>query len=228
VIDLRCGDSVRLLAEDPALRLVDAVVTDPPYGMRWRTDSKRYSGGRSSKSCRLKQHQRGLNLGRSDWGPVLNDDRPFDPSPWLDFKRVILWGSNHFAARLHVGSTLVWIKRADRHFGTFLSDAEIGWMKGGHGVYCYRQRYGNGSLRKEGGGQKLHPNQKPIGLFRWCYSRLKLKPGMTVLDPYMGSGSAGVASLEMGLRYIGVDIDPANVEIARRRLASITPSLALA
>jgi site-specific DNA-methyltransferase (adenine-specific) len=222
VIDLRCGDSVRLLAEDPALRKVDAVVTDPPYGMGWDTDSTRFSAG----DPKLWKYR---GVGRSDWTPVVGDDAPFDPSPWLPFRRVILWGSNHFGARLPVGTTLVWIKKkADRHFETFLSDAEIAWMKGGHGVYCHRLSFPTPIRLKEGGGRTLHPNQKPVGLFRWCYQRLKLRPGMTVWDPYMGSGSAGVAALEMGLNYIGSDIDPANVEIARRRLASVTPGLALA
>lgn len=209
---LHCGDSVQLLAEDPALARVDAVVADPPYGMRWNTDSTRFSGGRSAE-----WFNRGK--GRQDWGSIIGDDEPFDPTPWLRFRRMILWGSNHFASRLPIGTTLVWIKKkADRHFGTFLSDAEVGWQKGGHGVYCHRLSFPTPCRLKEGGGRTLHPNQKPIGLFLWCYQRLKLRPGMTVLDPYMGSGSAGVAALEMGLHYIGIDIDPANVEIARHRL----------
>ena len=205
-----------LLAQADARRLpldrlaVDAIVSDPPYGMRWNTDTNRFTGRR----CKFrKAHQT---------DDVAGDAEPFDPSPWLAFNKVILWGANHFAARLPVGTTLVWVKKGDEHFGTFLSDAEIAWMKGGHGVYCFRKnfpppcRIAEGKLR----GRVAHPTQKPVGLMRWCIERLKLPKGATILDPYMGSGTTGVASVELGYRFIGLEIDPGYIAIAQRRIAS--------
>jgi site-specific DNA-methyltransferase (adenine-specific) len=185
---------------------VDAVITDPPYGMAWDTNCGRFSGG--------DKHHRKAAAGR-DWGrPINGDSKPFDPSPWLRFPKVILWGSNHFSRRLPVGTTLVWVKRNEDAYGSFLSDAEVGWMKGGHGVYLYKDLSMNAVARN-----RLHPNQKPVGLMRWCIERLKLKPGSTILDPFMGSGSVGVAALELGHNYLGIDVEPDYVEIARRRLA---------
>jgi DNA modification methylase len=194
---------------------IAAVVTDPPYGMKWDTDSTRFSGGRSKEN-------RYLHQGRSDWGAIESDDEPFDPSPWLGFPKVVLWGANHYAARLPVGTTLVWLKKGDNHFGTFLSDAEIGWQKGGHGVYAFRKNFPPSCRIQEGGirGKAAHPTQKPVGLMRWCIARLKLPPGSTILDPYMGSGTTGVAAVELGHDFIGIEVKPAHFATADRRVVS--------
>jgi site-specific DNA-methyltransferase (adenine-specific) len=210
MIDLRRGDCLKVLKTIPA-GSVDAVVTDPLYGMKWNTDSTRFSGGQSGD-------KRYLIEGRGDWGKITSDDRPFEPAPWLAFPKVILWGANHYAARLPVGTTLVWVKKADHLFGTFLSDAEVGWMKGGYGVYCFRKQFPPPSRMKENGGKVAHPNQKPLSLMKWCINRLKLKPGATIFDPYMGSGTTGVAAAQLGLSFIGCEIDPGYFATARRRI----------
>jgi len=210
-------DDTWLLAQADARRIpladlaVDAIVSDPPYGMDWDTDTNRFSGGGRVRS--MKVHA------TSD---VAGDDEPFDPTPWLRFPRVILWGANHYAARLPVGTTLVWVKKADHHFGTFLSDAEVAWMKGGHGVYCYRENFPPPCRIAEGGLVKrvAHPTQKPVSLMRWCIERLRLPKGATILDPYMGSGTTGVAAVQLGYRFIGFELDPWYCEVARRRIAN--------
>lgn len=199
---------------------VEAVVTDPPYGMGWDTDSKRYSGGHRGK--KRKPDGTLWRGGKSDWAPIANDDRPFDPTPWLQFPKVMLWGANHFGSRLPVGTTLVWVKRNERAFGTFLSDAEVAWMKGGHGVYLHKDT----SMHSVGcRGERVHPNQKPVGLMRWCIKRLRLEPGATILDPYMGSGSVGVAALELGYKFIGCEVEPGYFAAARRRIAAAESAL---
>jgi site-specific DNA-methyltransferase (adenine-specific) len=126
-----------------------------------------------------------------------------------------------------IGTTLIWVKKNDHTFGTFLSDAEIGWMKGGHGVYCKRVIFQPPTRAKEGGGAVAHPTQKPIALMRWCIERLKLKPGTTIFDPYMGSGTTGVAAAQMGLPFIGCEIDPGYFEVARRRIDAALASAPL-
>ena len=139
----------------------DAVISDPPYGMKCNTDSRRFSGGETPGS-------RGRG---NDWGGIEGDDKPFDPSPWLEWKKVVLFGSNHFGARLPVGTTLVWIKRNDDAFGSFLSDAEVAWMRGGHGVYCKRDFAMNG---RGVNFPNLHPTQKPVTVMAWCMEKAKV------------------------------------------------------
>lgn len=209
------GDDVRLYRADAleVLPLLDrsavaAVVSDPPYGMDWDTDTTRFSGGHNPA-------RRGV--GRNDGRRVAGDDRPFDPTPWLVFPKVVLWGYQHFAAAVPVGSVFVWVKRYDEAFGSFLSDAELAWVKGGRGVYCHRDL----SMNAEA-GRRVHPTQKPTGLMSWCLKRLRLPAGATVLDPYMGSGTVGVAAMRLGLRYVGIELDPGHYETARKRLVTAT------
>lgn len=205
----RIGDGVTLYLGDcreilPTLGKVDAVVTDPPYGMNWNPNTSRFTAERHS----TKNGKR--VAGRNDDKPVHEDDVAFDPSPWLDFDDVILFGFNHFAARLPVGSTLVWIKKLDPAFGAFLSDAELAWQKGGHGVYCKRDLSMNGEANN-----RRHPTQKPVALMKWCIGRTKAG---IVLDPYMGSGSTGVAAVQLGRQFIGIEIDPRHFDIACERI----------
>ena len=202
---LYCGDCVEVLRTLPR---VDAVITDPPYGMNWNTDSTRFGGGNRNRGA-----------GRQDWGNITGDAQPFDPAPWLQFDRVVLFGANHYAARLPVGTTLVWLKKADHLFGTFLSDAEIAWMKGGNGVYCYRKQFPPPSRMAEAGGDVAHPTQKPVGLMAWCMDRAGVEQGAVVLDPYMGSGSTGVAAIETGRKFIGIEREPRYFDIACERIS---------
>lgn len=182
----------------PTLKKVNvAVVSDPPYGMDWNADHTRFTGGQGGQK-------------RRTWASINNDDTPFDPTIWLSFQEVIMWGSNHFWHRLPKGTTLVWIKRSDAGFGTFLSDAEIAWQKSGHGVYCKRDL----TLQGES-ANRVHPTQKPVDLMRWCVERTKAE---TVLDPYCGSGTTGVACVKLGRKFIGIEIESKYFDIACRRI----------
>ena len=194
------GDCLEIL---PKLTGIDAIVGDPPYGGDFDTDYTRFTMGPNGHGKpSLRNHD-----------AVIGDDQPFDPSPWLGFKKVILWGSNHFAQRLPVGTTLVWIKRFDGGFGSFLSDAELAWMKGGHGVYCQRDTSLFAETRN-----RLHATQKPVDLMKWCIGLLSLPVGATILDPYMGSGTTGVAALQLGYNFIGIEITEHYFKVARKRI----------
>lgn len=198
-----CGDWRDVL---PSLNtdLVDAIVSDPPYGMKWDADSPRFTGGKGS------HHKVSPS--------IVGDDQPFDPSPWLGFPKVVLWGSNHYAQRLPVGTTLVWVKKSEAKFGKFLSDAEIAWSKGGHGVYVFQSIW-DGCAREGGeNGEHYHPTQKPVRLMEWCIKRLGLAEGDIVLDPYAGSGTTGVACLRAGLQACLIEIHEPYAEQAAKRL----------
>jgi DNA modification methylase len=197
-----CADCRDVL---PLLPKVDLVLTDPPYGMSWDTNTDRFSGG-----CADSVARRGV--GKSFQQKIVNDDEPFDPHHLLCFPRAIMFGSNHYAQRLPTGTTLVWVKRLDGAFGSFLSDAEVAWMKGGHGVYCFRDL----SMTAEARTRK-HPSQKPIPLMRWCIEKSGSTSGI-ILDPYMGSGTTLVAGKSLGRKCIGVEIEERYCEIAARRL----------
>ena len=67
-----------------------------------------------------------------------------------------------------------------------------------------------------------HPNEKPVELVA-RFIELHTKPGDTVLDPFCGSGTTGVACMQTGRKFIGCEIDEKYVEIARRRIAEAVP-----
>ena len=205
----------------PLLPKTAAIVSDPPYGMGWNVDSTRFSGGQTDGDRQRKQ-KCGLPTGNKDWVPIHGDAEPFDPTPWLSFPKCVLWGFNHYASRLPVGTTLVWLKKHDAQFGTFLSDAELAWMKGGHGVYAYRKTFTARTRAKEAHGtagydlKPAHPTQKPEGLMAWCIEKAG-RPEV-VADPYMGAGATGVAAMNLGLRFVGVEIHRPYFDEACRRI----------
>lgn len=205
----RFGDC-RLLLGDcrkiaPSLGDAFAVVSDPPYGMAFDTNSTRFTSG---------MYKRGD--GRADWGAIEGDAQPFDPAPWLAYRECILWGANHYAQRLPVGATLIWLKKAPHLFGTFLSDAEIGWKKGGHGVFCHFRQFPPPSRMAENDGRSpAHPTQKPLSLMRWCLGMVKAP---AILDPFMGSGTTGVACAHEGRAFVGIEMVERHFDTACRRV----------
>ena len=199
----------------PTIQGIDGVVGDPPYGMDWDTDSRRFSG------CVAPTNRRWA--GR-DHLRIAGDTQPFNPLPWLEYPAVVLWGYQFFAPRLPTGTLLVWVKRSPELYGTFLSDAEVAWMKGGHGVYCHEKQFPPPVRAVEALGDPchpttVHPNQKPTGLLAWCIEKAKIPPDGLVFDGWAGSGSCGIAALRSGRRYVGCEIEPAYLPIAARRLA---------
>lgn len=205
------GDATLILGDCrevlPTLGKVDAVVTDPPYGINLNTDNSRFSGGHVASIAR-----RGNGVGPAGGARIVNDADPFDPSFILTLNAdKIIWGWNNFPDALPRGACLMWLKRNDEAFGSFLSDAELAWMSKGHGVYCRRDLSNNGIAN-----ERQHPTQKPVSLMEWC---LGFMPDAdTILDPFAGSGTTGVACARLGRRFIGIEIHEPYFEIACRRI----------
>ena len=76
-----------------------------------------------------------------------------------------------------------------------------------------------GMLQKEMGDKKeerFHPTQKPVGVMKWC---LTFTPdAQTILDPFMGSGTTGVAAVQMGSKFIGIEREEKYFQIACKRI----------
>lgn len=64
---------------------------------------------------------------------------------------------------------------------------------------------------------RQHPTQKPLPLMLWCVANVA-PPGGTVCDPFMGSGTTGVAAVQMRRPFIGIEIEPKYFDIACRRI----------
>jgi site-specific DNA-methyltransferase (adenine-specific)/modification methylase len=196
------GDGIMLYLADclevlPALGRVDALITDPPYGIR-------HIKGSSGRG----KHNRRNSV------PVIGDDVLFDPAPWLGFTDVILWGADHFAQRLPRGRWLIWDKLDGVESFDSFSDFEVAWFNKVGASRMYRHLW-KGICQASGKDEgRHHPTQKPIALMEWC---IRFTSGI-VLDPFMGSGTTGVACTRLGRRFIGIEIEPSYFEIACRRI----------
>lgn len=205
-ITLYLGDCREIL---PQLSSIDLICSDPPYGMSNNADSSRFSGGNTRRGHGTKHEQ------------IFGDDEDFDPSHLLDYPKVILWGVNHYWNRLPKGGCLVWLKRNDPAFGTFLSDAELAYVSGIQGVYAFRCVF-QGPVRALDAGfdayqPSAHPNQKPVELMKWCLSFAK--DAKLLCDPYCGSGSTLVAAKEEGIKAIGIEVCEKHLETTAKRLS---------
>jgi len=189
---LYLGDCREIL---PTLGNVDAVVTDPPYGISY----KPYQPDAVEHSA------------------IVGDDAAFDPSHLIrSAGQSIIWGGNNFANQLPKGGWLCWDKRtnedADRMMG---SPFELAWHSKPTTYKMVRILHG-GTINADGHGiPRLHPTQKPIRLMEWC---IGFVTGDTILDPYMGTGTTGVAAVKLGRKFIGIEIETKYFDIACRRI----------
>jgi len=203
---LYLGDCMEIM---PTLGKVDAVVTDPPYGIDWG----------------------GHNASTRTWERIVNDSGCLDLRPILNMDcLVISFGANCYPDQLpHRGRWICWDKRivekADRMLG---SPFEMAWINKTSGFdRMYRVMHG-GVVNADGGNAKrVHPTQKPLTLMKRIildYTR----PGDLILDPFMGSGTTGVACLQTGRRFIGIEIDPNYYALAQRRIAEAQQQIRMA
>ena len=185
----------------PLLPNVDAVLADPPYGHGWSGINSTAKGGR--------------NWTRRRNEAIVGHDLPFNPQPFIDVGcPCVLWGANHYAHRLPSSAGwFVWDKR-DSTASNNLSDCEMAWTDAVGSVRLFRHMW-NGLCRDSEIGEHYHPTQKPVALMQWC---LSFVDGDTILDPFMGSGTTGVACIRTGRRFIGVEIEEKYCAIAVERM----------
>jgi site-specific DNA-methyltransferase (adenine-specific) len=208
---VRLSDSVTLIHGDCRDCLpieADAVISDPPYGIAWDTG---YDFGLQNSSA---PHAK--NLVRKKHKPIAGDAEPFDPAPLLGYRAVVLWGCNYFMEALPSGGLLVWDKRTESG-KAFMSEAEAAWCNRRGRVQMFSHCW-QGFSRASENSQHYHPTQKPVALMEWCMDRAKVPQGATVLDPYMGSGTTGIACIRTGRKFIGIEIDAGHFETARKRI----------
>lgn len=232
-VELYLGDALDVL---PELPLSGFLLTDPPYGVRQKTDSTTRSSGvygpesLNVRAGRNRVGERAYNPSprkRLDHDPIVGDDRPFDPAPWLGFRKIVLFGANNFAASLPASNGwIVWDKvdglrsvRSDPGGGFFADqgDAELAWTNVTGAVRIVRHRWMGMLKGSERSEARIHPTQKPVELMARIIRRYAA-PEDVILDPFAGSGSTLVAAVREGRRAIGVEIVEAYAEAAAKRI----------
>lgn len=181
----------------PTLGKVDAVVTDPPYGL-----GDKWQGGAANTRAKWKLNDGGASMG---WDADVSDALP---SALSLADHAIVWGGNYYDLPPRRG-WLIWDKIV-REFSS--GHVEMAWTTIDQPTRAFN--YARGSLASEG---KEHPTQKPLPLMRWCIQQLPDNT-QTILDPFMGSGTTGVACQKLGRKFIGIEIEPKYFDIACRRI----------
>jgi hypothetical protein len=210
-----CGDSTNKKVIDRLIvgQNIDACITDPPYGISYSPGA----GGRGAfgKPCHKKFT--GKNI-------VRGDENPFDPSPFLNYPIVILWGANNFASRLFDSSCwFVWDKREAESTLSF-ADCEMAWTNLPGTARMFRHMWNGVAKASENGLSRLHPTQKPIALMEWCIE--KANNPKNILEPFCGSGSTLIACEKTSRFCFGMEIDPHYCDVIVKRWQDFTGRLA--
>ena len=188
---LYLGDCRTVLRANP--RPVDAIVSDPPYGILAESGSAatRRSGG------------------NTDDGVMAWDVAP-DARALHEFHGLATYKMWWVGCHLELPPTkgyLVWDKQID---GLNFGEVEYCWtnLKFAPRVFRYR------AVGVDGG--KEHPTQKPVQLMQWCIGFLPKAD--TILDPFMGSGTTGVAAINLGRKFTGIEIHEPYFDLACKRI----------
>ena len=182
---LYLGDCLKIL---PTLPKVDAVITDPPYGI-----ARVMKGGK----------------GTGHW-TLLSDGNPWDSeAPDLAFMmdaadNFVIWGGNYFP----LPPSRCWFVWDKKNAVPTMGQCELAWTNADRPI----QRFSWSVGRVLDG----HPTQKPIELMRWTIAESRTSGN--VLDPFMGSGTTGVACMNLGRKFIGIEIHEPYFDIACQRI----------
>ena len=194
---LYLGDCAEIL---PTLDKMDAVVTDPPYGIG-------ESAGKNKSRGNLAVAK---DYGNDDWdiSPISNELMKVVVDAG---RHAIVFGGNYYA----MPPSKCWLIWDKENTGDF-ADAELAWTNLNKAVRLKRYMW-NGMLRANKEPRGDHPTQKPVGIMEWCISHLP-DGTETVLDPFMGSGTTGVACMNLQRKFIGIEREQKYFDIACKRI----------
>jgi len=165
----------------------DLAICDPPYGIGHSLLSGEKRG---SKFVRTERHV--------DWDILPTNEF------WIELFRVsknqIIWGGNYFLDNLpSTKGIIIWDK-----IQTFSgADFEFAWTSLDTSAKAFRMS----RVEAYGNIDKIHPTQKPVSLYDFCFRFAKVEVGAKVLDTHLGSGSSRISANKNNLNFVGFEID---------------------
>jgi len=201
---VHCMDCLDFMKSMPD-KCVDLVLTDPPYGI-----------GEDG----LSNHSRGClaattKFSNKQWDKTIPTKEYFDEMQRVS-KEQIIFGGNYFIEYLRsTPCFLVWDK--DNGKSDF-ADCELAWCSYKTAVRKFKYKW-QGMLQEnmKEKEKRFHPTQKPVALFTWILNNYSTS-GMTIFDPFAGSGTTAIACLETGRNYILVEKEPEYIKIINKRI----------
>lgn|SRR5574343_389576 len=182
---------------------VDLVLTDPPYGIKADKGTSGFGTAKNRKYI-------------NEWDSKTPEKEYFDEILRIG-KVVIIFGGNFFTDKLPVsGHWLVWDKKGDVAFKNPFSDCELIWTsikKKPIKKYTFKQQ----GFITDSKDKRYHPTQKPSELVKQLLE-VYSKDGDTICDPFMGSGTTGVACKNLNRNFIGIELDKEYYDIAVKRI----------
>lgn len=131
-------------------------------------------------------------------------------------KKVFIFGGNYYLDFLgNCRGFYVWDKKTGANY---FADGEIAWNNTLKCTRIFQHQWCGAFRESERGEPNLHPTQKPAAVYKDIILRCRLRADATVFDPNMGSGACGIAALDLGLSYVGIDIDPEVFRVAQDRI----------
>ena len=199
---LYLGDCMEIL---PTLPKVDAVITDPPYGIL------NLAGDVAGAVVRKSPRQQGsgtlknrlLNVSQVEWD-VAPTPATFDLLRGMSHWQVF-WGGNYFPLP---PARAILVCDKEQPWENF-SQVELAWSNLNRPAAIFKESATRGTP------DKVHPTQKPLSLMAWCVAMVDAE---TVLDPYMGSGTTGVACVQLGRSFVGIEREPKYFDLACKRI----------
>ena len=187
---LYLGDCLEIL---PLLPKVDACITDPPYGI---------GTGKAPVG------KDGLVWGVQEWDKATVPD--IVPLLLAAGETVVIWGGNYYPLP-PTRCWLAWDKcQPDAWYST--AHFELAWTN----LDKNARRWRMSQVAAYGKMDKEHPSQKPLELMKWVFDQIP--PAQTILDPFMGSGTTGVAAIQLGRSFIGIEREERYFQIACKRI----------
>jgi site-specific DNA-methyltransferase (adenine-specific) len=208
-INLHLGDSLEAMRQMPDNHYTLAIV-DPPYGIN-----------RSSQTltiCKNPKHNRKFFKDKG-WDKTIPTKEYFDQLMRVSQNQII-WGGNYFVK--HLTGSMGWIVWDKAQYGLSMSDCELAFSSFQRATRVWKMN--RFILQHEGG--TIHPTQKPIALYEWLLDNYA-KPGDTILDTHLGSGSIAIACHNCNYDLDAWEIDPEYHANAVARLQQHTAQLRL-
>lgn len=167
---------------------IDAVVTDPPYGIGFA--SQPTTGGRAR------------GQGKEMWDEERAEglERMLALAPVL-----VVWGGNYYALPQSRG----WLSWHKPDAPPSMASLELAWTN-----LDQNARQISWSIAATNAERVGHPTQKPVRVMAWAMEQARIPEGATVLDPYMGSGTTGIACLRTGRNFIGIELNAEYYKLA--------------
>ena len=186
----------------PTLPKVDCVLTDPPYGIG------AYKNGTMGGGVLAKQS----TYYPTDWDSAPPSNELLDLAVGAG-DTAIVWGGNYFI----VSPSSCWLVWDKENGANNFADCELAWTNMPKAVRRIKWKW-QGMLQQDmkNKEERVHPTQKPIPVMRWCIEQAG-NP-QTILDPFMGSGTTGVAAVQMGRSFIGIEREEKYFSIACKRI----------